>query len=1392
MQQLTPKFILNQTANRQQTGTFEAATLFVDTSGFTPLTERLSRHGREGAEILADILQAVFEPLVDTVYRHGGFIAGFAGDAFKAVFPASEAEKTGKTGPSPIESHLLTALTAAQHIQTHMEENREYNTRFGPFTFSVRLSVASGPVNWAIWDADLAQAPQRSGYTFSGRAIEMAIQGEDFAAGGELIISQTVYERVTALEAAVLEAKRLSGPAGSYLRLDRFVPPPGANIEAEPDVHTQQASQPHIDPSEISSASAFYPAELLNSDIRGEFRPVYTLFVNFERLPQPGEPDNFLPRFFELLSRYDGFLCRIGRIGSGDPGGTFLLFFGAPSGHENDLTRTLEFVLALRAEIPIRLRAGITHALVYAGFIGGQQRSEYTCYGSRVNQAARQMGKADWGEILLDDATARRGEERFDIELAGHFSLKGLADEQPLFHLHHRRAEVLQAVYRTSFVGRSAELSTLRQALTPLLDGRFGGVTLLTGEAGIGKSRLLEQFIHELETVHGIRVWVTQTDEILRESLNPLRIFLQRYFDLPVSQAVSQEKEKDRESQWQRIEKRLADLISYLEKEREDQSLGQQLQRSESFLAGLLNLHQPGSLYDRSEPQLRFDNSVKGIKSLLKAESLRGPCMLVIEDGQWLDQDSRSWIEQATHNVEGYPFGIILTSRPLPEGEPPLLPAEQINNRVMLGPITPTDVAEIGTALLGGPLPLSEPLINLLWERAGGNPFFVEQMTLFLHEQGSLLEEADGWVLATDASDAENLLPTDLQTILVARLDRLTQEVKQVVQTAAVLGREFSVQILSNMLQGDVQLGPKVESAQDAAVWAAVTELRYLFRHALLRDAAYEMQLRSRLRALHRLAAQSYEQLYAIGSRAPVFADLVYHFQHAEEREQERHYALLAAEKATAEYANEDAIAYYTRVIALTPVADLETRFDLHMKRLAIYDLRVMRAEQEAELNQLTDLAEQLDSNQYRARVALQWAGFAESTADFNSLLPHAEAVLRLVPDRPALTAQAKAHLAGRLQHIGSLNEAQTLAKEAVLLAKEAGQLETEADTLDHLGMIQFYLGHYQESVTCFKRVLAIRERLNNPLAVGRVLNSLGIVNSKIEEYESTAYYDQALEIWTEIGYARGEQIAGNGIGNIHLAAGRYSLAQRYYRDSLEKSIENNDRNSEANLHFNLGIVASRVGQYATAIDQYEIAQTRYREIGNRGGVATCHSSFGNIERQRGNLELSRRHFETALAQQEEIGLKSERSDTLTSLGATLFYLGEIEASQQSFETSLRIRRELGRDTIALVPHLWLGRIAAEKGETEAALATVEQNIPQIEAGAADRTYDPGQFYRVLIETLESLNHPQRDFFLKRAYDLIRQRADLIADEGMRHSYLTAIPAHQMLLVAFEKKGTLL
>ena len=1362
MRQLTPAFILEHVEQGRASGQFEAVVLFVDTSGFTPITARLSAHGREGAEVLAGILLAVFEPLVEAVYAHGGFIAGFAGDAFKAIFP-------GVTLTS-----YLHALAAAEQIRTQMLNHPTHNTRYGVFNFSVRMSMADGVVSWAVWSGAARTASQSQGYTFFGSAIDQAVQGEDHAEGGELVVTHSFFDALQAVDqGAIAQAEVLTAEATGYVRLLLR----SAELPAPRVVEPPAASFP-------SSASRFYPEPLLNMQPQGEFRPVYTLFINVQTLPAPTADGDFLPHFLQLLNNYGGYLCRIGRIGANDPGGTFLLFWGAPTSHENDLERVLGFLLELRAMLGDAMRAGVTYAVVYAGFIGSALRAEYTCYGSRVNQGARQMVIAKWGQILLDETTARRAQVDYAVNLAGHFVLKGLAGEQPLFDLQGRQAEhvrtglahALAFPSEAAFIGRAGEAAQLRAALQPVFAGHFAGFTLVSGEAGIGKSRLVHEVLDALngpDASRDAQVFLCQTDEILRESLNPLRYFLRRYFNQEAGGGDAANKAA--------FARKLDGLIAATT----ETALAAELGRTRSFLGASINLRWPDSLYEQLDPQLRFENVLSALKALLLAESRQRPLILLIEDAHWLDEDSRAFWARLARNVDEYPLAIVATARPLEEAGATPIPAAIIRHEIALSPLTAADIEALARAHLGGAI--ATELVELLMARAEGNPFFAEQMLLYLQEQALLQEDAQGWRL-NDRSTSGSIVPEDVQTVLVARLDRLAQEVKHVVQTAAVLGREFSVQVLSQMLRGDATLAAKVQSAQDAAVWAALSELRYLFRHALLRDAAYEMQLRTHLRQLHALAARSFEQIYDETELAAYYPDLIYHYRTAELPELERHYAVLAAERSAAAYANDDAIAYYSRTLALTPATDHARRYELLLARISLYNLKGDRTRQAADLALLRAAAEQLADNQKRAEAAVRYSQYAEMVAAFDDARQTAEQALTLAQGEPQITARATAQLATVLLNRGDYITARSYCEESIALAKESGLQWEEAAGLHQLGVIVYYLGDYPTAQEQMHAALAIFRALDEPLEVGRVLNSLGIVRSKATEYAHNPYFETALAHWETIGYKRGQAIVAVGIGNLHLAGGAYDTAQAFYSRALTVARETGDPVAESNILFNHGVIATRVGNYAVAIDAYNAANVKYAEIGHRHGIGTVKLALGNAYRNRGELATSRQYFEEGIEVLEALGGRSELGDGYTSLGAVLFGLGLLAEAAAAWQRALELRRNIGRETIAFVPLAWLARVAAEQGDLALARARIDELWTSFATEEINRIYDPGRFYLTCYETLAILQDTRRHDILKTAYALIQKRAAQIQDAEMARSYLHNVSAHRTIVELYERQ----
>ena len=233
---------------------------------------------------------------------------------------------------------------------------------------------------------------------------------------------------------------------------------------------------------------------------------------------------------------------------------------------------------------------------------------------------------------------------------------------------------------------------------------------------------------------------------------------------------------------------------------------------------------------------------------------------------------------------------------------------------------------------------------------------------------------------------AQDAVPTSITAVLISRLDRLTADIKGVVQTAAVIGREFDVPVLSEMLPEVLELQDKVDAAAIRQIWQPTAALRYAFLHILLRDAAYDMQLRARLRQLHQVAADALEHLFA-EDLAVRWADLAYHYRRAELPERERTYARLAGERAASQFANSDAIALLTRTLELTPTAEVAALYDIHLLREGVYDHLGARQPQAEDLAALDDLAARLADPRRQTAVLLRRANYADAVGDYASAL---------------------------------------------------------------------------------------------------------------------------------------------------------------------------------------------------------------------------------------------------------------------------------------------------------------------------------------------------------------------------------------------------------------------
>ena len=1296
MHNLVPQFILDQLAQKNDAGAFTAVGLFVDISGFTQLMETLMQHGQHGAEVMASVMLDIFEPLVQLVFEQGGFVSNFAGDAFTAFFPIDNPEETRKIAQR--------AITAAWQAQHHLATHPTSKTPYGTFSTTAKLGLALGEAKWGIFSN---QNENRAAFFFGGTAVEQSANAEKEAEPGDVIVD-------SALADVVAKWVQLE-PRNQFFKVNgrpQSLTPPTA------------ITHPQLN---LKMMERFFPRSLIVQPFQGEFRQIVNVFISLPDVQTEAELAPFMQTVFALQAQYGSVTSR---LDFGDKGCTLLLFWGAPIAHETDIERALSFVWTLREQSALTIRAGITYRVAHAGFIGSPLHKEFTCYGSGVNMAARFMMGAPAGEIWLDAAVYKRAQQQFDMPFVGKRPFKGFAEEQPVYQLQ-KRQDTADPIFSGQMLGRQSEIKTLRNFVQPLVDGHLSGALCIEGEAGIGKSRLLHTFLDRLTptdfTEH--QIFICQTDQILRQSLNPLRYWLRRYFN--------QSNLKSDATNKGNFNERLNQLLA----QTKQTTLARELERTRSFLGALIDLYWNDSLYAQLEPKGRFENTLIALATLLQAESLQKPTLLIMEDVHWLDADSRQFLQQLWLTITAvpdtqYPLAILATSRPEQQTvEATNLPWQTIS----LGQLTPAELNQLAEGFLGGQV--SPSLQTLLTNRGEGNPFFTEQIVRYLQEQDLLEETAEGWeVTAVE----ETMLPRDVHALLVARLDRLTAKVKNGVQHAAVLGREFEVRLLALMLKDEEGFGTILSDAEQATIWAALNELRYLFRHALVRDAAYKMQLRARRKTLHKLAVTALETLYATDLTAH-YGELAYHAEQADLTEKARDYLHKAGDVAREAYQNSEALDYYGRSLALTANIDFETRFALRLAREDIYHLLGQREAQRNEIDKLETLAAALNDISKQAEVYLKKGRFSHVIGEHLATAPASQAAIELGQKVNDFQSCADGYInwCKALFWQGNYKEAMAKAERALLYLQKTIDSKGEEQVYTYLGRIGMQQGEYGLTEEYYRKGLNVAKKIGNKEFEGSVFNNIGLLFSHQQKYiEAKGYFEQALKLYKQIGSREGEGTALN----------------------------------------NLGIAAHVLGSYKEAYFYYEQFLFISREVGAMQNKAIALNNLGEIlaKQQKHTEALS--FLNQALQIEQETKARYLEAHTVTMLGFNLLELKILNKAEMAFLNALSLRDKLGQSHLTILPKMGQLCVKQALGKLQVTDPQLNNVLNHLESSSLDGLEDPFNTYWICYKLLDSIQDNRANKLLQEAQGLLLKQAMKIPNTTSRHSFLYNIPEHRLIL----------
>ena len=1254
------------------------------------------QYGQHGTEVLAGIMRDTLAPLIRAVYEQGGFIATQAGDAFTALFSLDD----GKTG-------CLQALAAAWHIQQRNSAHPVHHTEYGDFSISVKVGLAEGEVSWGIVTE---VEGSRAAYYFQGTAVDGCALAEHHAAAGQIIMDELFFQSIQSqIQAEPLE--------GHYLltQMSMAIPEPGCI----------NPSQPNLD-----VMGRFFPRELATQIQRGEFRQTTTLFIHLPTVRTDAQLRIFTKTLFELQGQYGGLL---NRLDFGDKGSHLLLFWGAPVAYENDIERALNFILELQIQTSIPISAGITHRISNAGFIGSDLREEYTCYGPGINLAARLMSAAPRGEIWTDEIVARRAKDSFELDDVGDLTFKGFARPQKVFVLVERKwHSVVTAENR--IIGRAKELDRLALFVKPIFDGQYPGSLVVWGDAGIGKSRLVYEFQNDSIFKDKETSWlVCKTDEVLNLSLNPFRYWLQSYFDVLDTQGEARNKRN--------FNRKLDALLLSVE----DQELGAELDRTRSFLGALLDLYWPDSLYAQLDAKGRYENTFIGLIMLLKAVSYQHPVIILLEDVQWLDEDSKAFLVRLTRSLgcdgcQSFPIAILATSRYT--GEPFPVAGEEMD----LGGLSTAELVDYAEILLGRSA--SPILLDLLEQYAEGNPFFIEQILRYLREENLLALDENG--CETYQRRRESPLPGDIRLVLVSRLDRLSGQVKQTVQAASVLGREFEVRLLAKMLRENNILPTCVRQAETEAIWSALSEWRYIFKHALVREAAYSMQLRSQRSMLHGLAVEAMEGVYA-GDLSLHYGELAYHSEKAGLAEKSLFYLKLAGEQAAENYQNSLGVDYFSRSLALVPQEDSELRYELLLARVTLYDLMSMRDEQAGDLAVLEQIANSLNV--------------------------------------PGKQAESAVHRAQYWMSLGDYARAAEAAHQGILLAEKAGQMEISIDGQYVLSDSYYRQGAYESALQAARNGMEKAQIINYPRGLGRSLNIQGmIILEQGDPVRARAFFENSLAIFKQAGYLQSQVQPLNNLGMVSGSLKDYKSAQYYLELSLAIARQIGNRDNEGAILMNLGFTAGLLGDLVTARSFLELAIRLARETGNPLNELFCLLNLSFYAGLLGQDLAAYENADQALQLARQTGDRSSEAWALTYRGHALERLDRLDEAESVYWAALKIREELKQLTLAVEPSAGLARLDLRRGNPDSAQVHFEPFFPQLENGnPLDGTDEPVRVYLTCYQVLDALADQRADLILRIAYQLLNERAKLISNEDLRGTFLNSIPYHRELLAAWEK-----
>jgi class 3 adenylate cyclase/tetratricopeptide (TPR) repeat protein len=1120
---------------------------------------------------------------------------------------------------------------------------------------------------------------------------------------------------------------------------NRFCGQCGTSVQVAPAPASTPSVAAPTPPTEAGERrpAAYTPRHLAEKILRsrsaleGERRPVTVLFADlagFTRLAEKLDPEDvhaIVDRCFELITaevhRLEGTINQY-------TGDGVMALFGAPIAHEDGPRRAVHAALGIQRALrdygrdvqaahgfPLQMRIGLNTGPVVVGRIGDDLRMDYTAVGDTTNLAARMQQLARPGSVLASEATWKTVAGFFEGLDCGELEVKGHAPVRAVEVLRPRgrrsRLEVAAEHGLTPLVGRERELAGLLDLFREAKAGQ-GQVALVTGDAGIGKSRLLLELRRRLAAAEESITWLEGQCVSFGQSIAFLPVIDQLRRNFAIEELDG---EPEIIAKVEHGMRRMGGLEPHI-----------------PYIRYLLSVDPGDPTVSAMDALARRRKTFESVRALtLRGARLR-PIVFVFEDLHWADSSTEEYLTLLVDSMTSAPILLIATYR---LGYTPPFAGRSFATTLSLRALSEAETLAMAGRVLGSEQFPAE-LRAALMEKAEGVPLFVEEVTKTLLDLGVLRRENGGFRMVKGI--AEVSVPETIQGIILARLDRLGEEGKRTVQLASVIGRQFLRRLLerigglSDQMEG---LLGELKALEIIYEQGLLPEPAYIFKHAVIQDVAYQSLLVQRRRTLHRAVAEAIQELYA-DRLADHYEELAHHFSQGEDWARAFEYLVRSGDRARDAYANQAALDFYARALEAakraTPAVPPARVMDVLQRRGRLLSVLARFPEAIADLEQMMEAARSTGDRRGQGQAAAElgavhYATFAaEHVPEVKRMAELAHAIATETGDQHVL-ARSLYLLAMGGQIAGDLRPADARLEESLRISQANGFRDVAAADTTYLGLHANWRGDFRRAVTLTLQSEQVAGAVHDNFLQSLSLFVRCLAHIGLGEYaEGMAVVREGLALARERNLAFNIGRLTNSLGWVHQELGDFARAAEYDREGADLGARHKIANVEISSLINLGLDHVSLGEPRRALDLLAALSDRVEKAfgAHRWRWALrLVVPLGEALIALGQAERSLPHLEQGLVGAQATGCRKYLGLIHALRGRIALEARDWVRAEADLAEALRIGRDLGYPTLTWQAGHQLARALAGQDRREEAFATIQaaaETIDRVAAAAPD------------------------------------------------------------------------